>query len=132
MPQLQNLVLMDRSATPVAHTFVPRSIEGGVATVVESSGIPIGDNRVTISTTRTAAGRYKVMLKYTFPTVANETINGVSSPRILRSEYVELSFSFDATSTEAERNNIVGMVADSLSAGKVLTNDTIVKLQGVY
>lgn len=132
MPQLQNLVLTDRAATPVAHTFTPRSIDSGVAMVVESSGIPIGDNRVTISSTRTTAGRYKVKLQYTFPVLVNETINGVSTPKVARSAYPDISFSFDSTSTEAERNNVVGMVMDSLGTGKVLVNDTVVKLQGVY
>lgn len=132
MPQLQNLVLTDRAATPVAHTFTPRSIDSGVAMVVESSGIPIGDNRVTISSTRTTAGRYKVKLQYTFPVLVNETINGVSTPKVARSAYADISFSFDSTSTEAERNNVVGMVMDSLGTGKVLVNDTVVKLQGVY
>lgn len=132
MPQLQNLVLTDRKATPVAHTFVPRNIQQGVAEVAESSGVPIGDNRVTASLIKTQAGRFKPTLKYTFPVVQTQTINGVSTPVVVRTAYVDLQFSFDPTSSEAERNDIAGMVADSLGVSKTLINDTVVKLQGIY
>lgn len=54
MPQLQNIVLTDRATTPVNHTFVPRDIDrNGVATVVESTGVPVGENQLSISLTRT-------------------------------------------------------------------------------
>lgn len=132
MPQLQNLVLTDRAATPVAHTFVPRSIEGYVATVAESSGTPIGDNKVSISMQKTAAGRYKAVVKMAFPIVQTETINGVSRPVVVRTAYADATFNFDASSTETERNNVVGMFADAFGTGKVLINDTVVKLQGIY
>jgi hypothetical protein len=133
MPQLANLVLTDRKATPVAHTYTPRSIDGNVGMVAETTGTPIGDPRVTVSLGKpTAQGRYKPQVRYTFPVVQTQTINGVSTPVIVRTSYVELNFSFDQTSSEAERNDIVGMVQSSLDASKVLINDTVVKLQGVY
>lgn len=133
MPQLQNLVLTDRATTPVAHTFVPREINSqGVGMVVESSGTPIGDNKVTISSTKTSGGKYKATLKGAFPQVQTQTINGVSSPVVVRTAYADVTFTFDATSTEAERNNVVGMIADALGTGKALVHDTVVKLQGIY
>lgn len=132
MPQLQNLVLTDRAATPVAHTFIPRAIDGNVATVTESSGTPIGDNKVSLSMAKTSAGRYKAVVKMAFPIVQTETINGVSRPVVVRTAYADANFNFDASSTEAERNNVVGMFADAFGIGKVLVNDTVVKLQGIY
>lgn len=133
MPQLQNLVLKDRAApTPVDHTFTPRDVTNNVGSVVESSGTPIGDNRVTVSLTRTSTSRYKGQVRLSFPVVQNQIINGVTSPVVVRTAYADLTFTFDPTSTEAERANCVGMAADALAAAKTLVNDTLVKLQGVY
>lgn len=132
MPQLQTLVLTDR-ATPTAvnHTFTPRDIKTGVGAVVETTGVPVGDSRYTISL-RQVNNRYKAQIQLAVPVVQNETINGIVTPKAVRTAYADLTFTFDSTSTEAERNNIVGMLADSLAASKVLVNDTVVKLQGVY
>lgn len=132
MPQLQPLVLKDR-ATPTAvdHTFSPNNISEGVGAVVESTGVPVGNSRYTISL-RQSNGRYRATIQLSVPIVQNETINGVTTPKVVRTAYADVTFTFDRTSTEAERNNLVGMLADSLAANKVLVHDTVVKLQGVY
>lgn len=132
MPTLQNLVLTDRAATPVNHTFVPRDIVNGLGTVVETGGVPIGENRVSLALNKTSTGRYKAVLKYAFPVTQTQTINGVSTPVVVRTAYADITFTFDATSTEQERKDAVGMVYSSLDAGKTLVNDMLIKLQGVY
>jgi hypothetical protein len=132
MPQLQNTVLTDRAATPVAHTFTPRDIRDGVGTVIETSGVPVGNSRLSVSLRQTPQGKYKADLKLAVPVVVNEIINSVTTPVVARSAFADVSFTFDPTSTEAERNNLVGMLADALGTGKTLVNDTVVKLQGVY
>lgn len=132
MPQLQNMTLTDRQGTPVAHTFTPRDIVNGVGTVIESSGIPIGNNRVSVSLTRTQSGKYKAKITSAFPVVQTQTINGVSTPVVVRTHYASLEFTFDESSNQAERDNFVGMMRDSLSVTNPLTNDVLVKLQGVY
>lgn len=132
MPQLQNLILTDRKATPVAHTFTPRDISNGVASVVEGTGTPVGDPRVTLKLVKSANNRYNGTLRLEIPVVQTATINGISVPTVVRKAYGEVRVSFDETSSEAERNDLVGMLADSLGAGKVLVNDTLVKLQNVY
>lgn len=132
MPQLQNLVITDRKTTPASHTFTPRDIVNGVGTVIEAGATPLGDNRISYQLARTANGRYKAHVKYVFPVVQTQTVNGVSSPVVVRTAYAEVHFNFDQTSTEAERNDVVGMVEKSLYANQPLTTDTVVKLQGVY
>jgi hypothetical protein len=132
MPALQTLVLTDRKATPVNHTFTPTSGASGVAQLAEATGVPIGDNRVTISSSRTSGGRYKSTLKFSFPVVQTQTVNGVSSPVVVRTGYAELTFNFADTSTEAERNDIVGMVASALATTKTIVNDTVVKTEGIW
>ena len=132
MPQMQNLVLNDRKATPVAHTFIPRDISGRSAQVVEAGTTPIGDSIVVITPGTSSSGRRTVNIRLAVPVVATETINGVSAPKLLRTSYAEVKFNFAADSTEAERDDIVGMIADALGASKALVNDTVVKLQGIY
>lgn len=133
MPQLQNLVLTDRAATPVAHTFAPSEISGGVAAVVESSGVPLGNKRVTLSINRTKDnGRYKPSLKFTFPVVQTETLNGVSRPVVVRTAYVDLTFTFDPASTTQERDDVMGQVYSSLATDQTLTRGLIVGLENVY
>lgn len=131
MPALQNLVLTDRATTPVNHTLVPRDIIGGVATVVETNGVAIGEPTYSISNRRTA-GKVKSRAVLTVPIVQTEVINGISAPKIVRKAIVDATFTFDLGSTEQERKDAVGMFMSSLDPTKVLVNDTIVKQQGLY
>lgn len=133
MPQLQNLVLTDRAATPVAHTFTPADFPNpGVGRVVESNGVPVGNNEVTVGLSKTASGAYKARVRLTIPIVQNATVNGITKPEVVRIGRADVLFSFDATSTEQERKDVVGMLASAFDPSKVLVNDTVVKLQGVY
>ena len=133
MPQLQNLVLTDRTpVTPVDHTFTPRDIDAkGVGVVVNNSGTPIGEERCSVSMTK-RNNRFYGEVRLSLPVVATETINGVDSPAVVRTAFVTLTATFDEKSTEQERTNAIGMMASALGAGKALVNDTLVKLQGVY
>jgi len=132
MPQLQQLVLTDRAATPVAHTFVPRDIVNGVGSVVESTGIPIGNSTLSVSLNKTASNRYKAVVKFAVPVVQTQVINGISTPVVVRTSFADVTFTFDQASSEAERNNFVGMFADAFGTSKTLINDAVVKLQGIY
>lgn len=134
MPQLQNTVLKDRATpTPVDHTFVPRDIRGDVGTAVESTGVPVGESRLSVSLRRTSpTGKYKAEVKLAVPVVASAVINGITVPTVVRTAFADVTFTFDPLSSEAERNNIVGMLADAFAPSKTLVNDTVVKLQGVY
>lgn len=132
MPQLQSLVLKDRAATPVSHTFVPRDIVAGVGTVVESSGTPIGNKTYSISLRATNDGRYKATAKLAYPVVQTQTINGISTPVVVRVARVTATFDFDKTSSTQERADTIGMFADSLGASQALTNGVLANLEGVY
>jgi hypothetical protein len=118
MPTLTNVVINDGTDD---HTFTPRGIDpSGVATLVKSSGVPIGDERLTVGRTRTSAGREKTLLKLTLPVVQDVVVSGVSRPTIVRAAYMEVSFSFDATSSTAERGKALALAADLLVDTSVL------------
>lgn len=133
MPNIQNLILTDRTpVTPVNLTFTPRDVDAkGVGTVVNNAGVPIGEKRATVSMKKTGT-RYQGEVRLTLPVVTTETINGVSRPTIVRTAYANASFTFDERSTEQERKDAVGLLASALETGKVLVNDALVKLEGVY
>lgn len=133
MPNLQNVVLTDRAATPVAHTFTPGELTNGVAVVKkpDASGLPVTESRYSISR-RATKDRYKVTVKFYVPVVQTETINGVGRPVIVRESYAEATFNFPKTSSEAERNNVTGMFASSFAVTNVLVHDTVVKGDGIY
>lgn len=131
MPQLQSLAIVDRAATPVTHTFLPRDIVNGVATVIESNGVPIGDNRIEVLLKKVGT-RYKGEVRLSMPVVQTETINGVSRPTVVRTNYANVVVSFDERSTEQERTDCVGLIYSSLQTSKTLVHDTLVKLQSVY
>lgn len=131
MPQLANVILTDRAATPVNHTFTPADINGGVGLTVESSGVPVGDSRFTIGLKKTA-DKCKPELRLTVPVVQTQTVNGISTPVVVRTAYATISFNFDATSTTQERKDLVGMMQSALDSSKTVINDVIVNLQGVF
>jgi hypothetical protein len=132
MPQLQNLVLTDRTpVTPVDRTFVPRDIVNGVGVVVNAAATPIGGQTVSVSLKK-ATSRYKGEVRLVIPVVQTETINGVDRPVVVRTAYLTLQTSFDEESTEQERTDAIGMLANGLGTGKTLVHDALVKLQGVY
>lgn len=133
MPQLQTLILTDRTpVTPVNLTFNPRDIDAkGVGSVANNTGTPIGEKRCTVSMTK-RNNRYVGEVRLILPVVVNETINGVVSPTVARTAFVTLNAQFDERSTEQERTDAIGLMASALGTGKVLVNDALVKLEGVY
>jgi len=133
MPALQSLVLTDRQSTPVNHTLLPVSEKDGLATVAlaDASGAVVTEKRFTIQMKR-SPGRMRVTCRLSVPVVVTETINGVSSPVVVRNALVDCAFVFADTSTSAERNDVVGMFASALTASKLLVNDTIVKGESVW
>lgn len=134
MPQLQSLVLKDRTTpTPVDHTFTPVNIDPktGVAALGETNGVPVGNNRYTISRRKNGNGKYKITALLAMPVVQTQDIGGIQTPIEVRTAYAQVEFTFDQTSTAIERANAVGMLADSLAAAK-WTNSVFVNLEGVY
>lgn len=127
-----NLVLKDRAATPVSHTYTPDGDDAnGVHVYSEKTSVPAGNPRFTASL-RSSNGKYRPTLKLTVPVMQTQVINGVSSPVLVRTAYAEVNFTFDALSSEQERADTVGLMVDALAASQTQLNDMIVKLSDIW
>jgi hypothetical protein len=114
MPQIVPLTLHDSDGNP--HTFNPSGITpAGVTSWKESTGVPLADRVVTMSTSRTAAGRRKSTIKLVVPVVQTQTVAGVSTPALVRTAYAEISVSFDPSSTVAERATFLQHINSTLA-----------------
>lgn len=132
MPALQQVVLTDRAATPVNHTLVPMgNPSNGVAIVAKSDGTLVGERKLSLSQRR-VNGKVKNRLLLALPVVQTETINGVSTPKVVREAWVDATFTFSLQSSEQERKDAVGMFMSALDPSKVLVNDMLVKAEQVW
>lgn len=127
------LVVSDRAATPVAHTFTPDGDDtNGVAVFVEKTGLAIGDKKATLSLRR-SNDKIRPSIRFAIPVVVTQTINGVSQSVVDRTAYAELNFTFDAGSTPQERKDIVGFLYNSLApTGQTMVNDMIVNYENIW
>lgn len=127
-----NLVITDRAATPLSHTFTPDGDDAnGVHVFSEKTSVPAGNSRFTASL-RQSSGKFRPTLKLAIPVTQTQTINGVSNPVVVRTAYAEVNFTFDALSSEQERADTVGLLVASLNVGQTQINDMIVKLSDIW
>jgi hypothetical protein len=127
-----NLVINDRAATPVAHTFTPDGDDpNGVHVYSEKTGVPAGNPRFTASL-RKSAGKFRPTLKLAVPVVQTQTVSGVSSPVVVRTAFADVNFVFDELSTDQERKDMVGFIANSLAASQTQINDLLTGLNDIW
>lgn len=133
MPAFGNIASDDRESTPVTHTFTPwrMSEDNTVAFFKEAGATPWENNVLSLGIRATSANQNsKVRMKIEMPVVATEVINGVNYPKLLRTAIADVTFTFAKSSTTQERDNIVGILVNTL-AGSALANDVIVDLNSV-
>lgn len=133
MPAFSSLAINDRETTPVTHTFEPNGFAAaGVWKLKEGTGVPFGENSLTLSRRLTANGLYRPRMVLAMPTVVNETINGVTVPSIARTAYVTVEATFDGKSTEQERDNAIGLAMNALASSATLVNGVFVDLEEIW
>lgn len=127
-----NLVLTDRAATPVAHTYTPDGDDAnGVHVFSEKTSVPAGNPRFTAQLRR-SNGKFRPSLRLQVPIVQTQTVNGVSSPVIVRTAFIEVSATFDELSTDQERKDAIGLMVSALQPGVTQMNDLLVVLSDIY
>jgi hypothetical protein len=131
MPQLTPVTVTDRASTPVPHVYIPAGEENGKNTFTVSSGVPVGDKKLTVSLSKSQT-RTKVELVFTDPILVTETVNNVDRPLIDRTSYASVKFSFPNTSTLQERQDLVGKMASALGADQTFLMEVCAELKGIY
>lgn len=131
MAQAAAIVVNDRAATPVAHTFNPRAISSENAVFVENAVSPVGERKLVVSR-RISGKNHKVRLLLVNPTLVNETINGVTYPKASRTAYAELNLTFSEASTLQERQDTVGLIANAMAAAQTVLNGSLTNLEGIW
>lgn len=127
-----NLVLTDRATTPVNHTFSPAGMDAnGVHVFSEKTAVPAGNPQFTARLVK-SKDRYKATLRLAAPVVQTQTINGISSPVVVRTNYIEVNATIDGMSTEQERKDLVGLMASSLASSQTMINDLLVNVTDIY
>ncbi len=127
-----NLVINDRAGTPVAHTYTPDGDDAnGVHLYSEKGSVPAGNPKYSIALRQTG-GRYRSSIRLAIPVVQTQTINGVSTPVVVRTSYIEVNTSFDPLSSTQERADCVGLLVNSLAAAQTQINDLVVNLSDIY
>lgn len=128
-----NLVINDRAATPVAHTYGPDGDDSNnVHLFSEKTSVPAGNPRFSAKYLKSKDGKYRPTLKLAVPVVQTQTINGVSSPVVVRTAYVELNCVFDGVSTTQERADAIGLMANAMAASQTQINDLLVNCQDIW
>lgn len=133
MPQMVPAVLKDTLDENIDHTFKPQGEKDGIVTLVENTGIPMGNRRITLGRTVTAQGRHKTTLKFVYPVIQNATVNGVSVPTVVRTAYCNVEISVDGSSSAAERGEI-SLAFHELAKGNwnAFLRQYLVDLEGLY
>lgn len=127
-----NLVINDRAATPVTHTYTPDGDDtSGTHLWSEKTTVPAGNPQFTASL-KQSGGQFRPTLRIKIPVVQTQVINGVSSPVVVRTAYVEVSARFDSLSSSQERADAIGLMYNSMAASVTQINDLLVNLSDVY
>lgn len=119
MPAMSSFTVNDRATTPVAHTFAPRGKEPAPLWG-ETAVIPDGEKQVTFRGRSTGSGaskRFRSLTRFTSPTVVNETINGVSVPRVVRVQGLSVETTFTGDSTLQERKDCMTLLRNMFVEG---------------
>lgn len=132
MPAHAAFTVNDRAASPVGHVFSPTNIDAnGVAVWKESNGVPVGEAIATLSN-KTAGTKFRVTETFKVPVVQTQTINGISSPVVVRTGYAKVEFTFDPTSTLQERKDLVSFVYNSLASAQTMIDGVVTGLGNIY
>lgn len=126
MGQLASITLNDGTSDLV---FKPAGIDSNnVATLVNSDGVIVKDKSLTVSA-RLSAQRRKTTTKIVLPVVQDETINGIVSPKGVRTSYVRIDTDFSVYATTAEREQAINLataaVKNALIKAVIVDNDTL-------
>lgn len=132
MPQATTITIDDREDTPVSHVFTPAGVnkDGVWRFINKSVEETIGRESITTRVTRGVRNRVRHVI--TVPVMATETINGVDSPVVIRTGYVNIEFVTEPTASQQERENLAGLAANLLAVSQTATNTVNIDVEEYY
>lgn len=132
MPQATSFTVQDRAGTPANHTFNPAGeATDGSWIFTETAATKVGERRFHIGI-RKSGENYKVRVLFADPVVGTEVINGISNPKVLRTSYADVTFTFSDKSDLQARKDTVGMFANSLASSQAMVDAVLTKLEALY
>lgn len=133
MSEAASFSVDDREDTPVSHTFTPNGFDRNnpLAFFKNAGGTIVEDEKFSISWRETQSNRI-VRCVLAIPTVVTETINGVDRETLERTARADVTFTFALSSTEDERDNVVGLLTNMLASANSVINDTVVGTEALW
>lgn len=112
---------------PANHTFTRVDIDGQQVRYQERTGTSALSWKNWFSSLRApVAGNgakvYKVTEKFTMPVTADETINGVTVPKVVRTYVAEVTYTIPADGSSAERSSFETMFRNGLASTCIQDN----------
>lgn len=137
MPAITTLTVTDGQATPVAHSFAPKSVVGNIATFVDrSASAAIGFNIATISVTSPAKGskNYRIRLKVVAPVlevVNSSTYSGIApAPTKAYDTIFDGEFVLPERSTALDRANLLAYARNWI--GGTFFGTVVLNLENIW
>lgn len=131
MSQLTSITVNDGEDTPVSHTFAADYVDkNNVGRLREAGTYGDGDNLLSISNREGDIWRGRLVL--TMPVIVEETINGVTVPKVARTAVGDLQLRFHKNSTQQERENMLVLISNMLAGGVSMVDDTFISRTGIY
>jgi len=134
MSSFASFSVNDRETTPVSHTFAPQERRDGFASFFEGGTVPNGNKTVAVSWRTLSDGRRRVRMTLVVPVEVTETINGVDYTKTYagRLGQADVTFTFGSSSTQQDRDNLVGIFANALDSAVTVIDSTVTGLEGIY
>lgn len=114
MPAIAPLTL-DMGGTSTVFNPVGTDSEKGLARYLTSATTLAEASKLSISVLPRTDAKTRVRAVLAVPSVVSETINGVSRSKVERTAYADVQFTFDPSSTAAEREALVDGLADLIT-----------------
>lgn len=121
---IDSVTVQDGATTPSDVVFDRYGASPG-AVQLRARGATVSADKVLTLKTTESSERTKVMAVLRVPVVQTETVNGISSPKIVRTAYFRGEFTFDGDASDEERRDILSYVETLLGSGVAEVADVL-------
>lgn len=113
MPAIADITLNGVSGAD--HVFTPLSTTNNVVTWVKAGTAPVGDEKLSFSTSILPSGKRRSILKLVVPKTQDVDVGGVVRPTVVKTAIAALEITTDSTHTLAERGELMDLLRSALN-----------------